>query len=124
MTLEQLKMIIDAAFDRTNAYDGQNAENIQVGIKVFRVGAVGGTPVVPIKSVHMGFDWDKGKLIMTTEPELREVNRDEIKTLLDKYEELGWKQSQISSLKRENEKLKKQVEELTSKLKANEEDFK
>lgn len=112
MTLEQLKQIIDAAFDRANSYSGVNAEDIQVGIKVFRVGAIGGTPVANINSIHMGFDWDMGKMIITPEPELRETDRDEIKTLIKKYDELSWKHSQINSLKRENENLKKEIENL------------
>jgi hypothetical protein len=87
----------------------------QVVIPVYRVGAVGGTPSVGIKIVTSGFDWDNGRIFIRPETELREIDRDEIKTMQDKYEELGWKHYEISGLKKENEKLRKRIEELENK---------
>jgi len=87
----------------------------QVVIPVYRVGAVGGTPSVDIKIVRAGFDWDSGRIFIEPETRLREIDRDEIKTMQDKYEELGWKHYEISGLKSENKKLRKRIEELESK---------
>jgi hypothetical protein len=88
----------------------------QVVIPVYRVGAVGGTPSVNIKIVRSGIDWDSGRIFIEPENRLREIDRDEIKTMQDKYEELGWKQYEISGLKKENEQLRKKVEELQTQL--------
>jgi len=40
--------------------------DLDVRIEVTGIG-FGGTPTVDIKSVHAGFDWDKGKLLLTPE---------------------------------------------------------
>jgi hypothetical protein len=93
----------------------QYADDLQVVIPVYRVGAVGGTSYVNVKSVTTGFDWDAGRIFLNTEERLREIDRDEIKTLQDKYDELGWKHYEISNLKRENKKLKERIKELESK---------
>jgi hypothetical protein len=93
----------------------QYADDLQVVIPVYRVGSVGGTSYVNVKSVTTGFDWDAGRIFLNTEERLREIDRDEIKTLQDKYEELGWKQYAISNLKRENKRLKERIKELESK---------
>lgn len=87
----------------------------QVVIPVYRVGAVGGTPSVNIKIVRGGIDWDSGRIFIEPETRLREIDRDEIKVLQDKYEELGWKQYKISGLQKEIKSLKKKIEELESK---------
>jgi hypothetical protein len=90
-------------------------DDLQVVIPVYRVGSVGGTSYVNVKSVTTGFDWDAGRIFLNTEERLREIDRDEIKTLQDKYDELGWKQYKISGLQRENKKLKERIKELESK---------
>lgn len=84
----------------------------KVVIPVRRIGSIGGTPCVNIESVSTGFDWDAGKIFLNTKEELRVIGVDEIKALKDEYEELGWKYSQISGLKRENKKLKERIKEL------------
>lgn len=84
-------------------------KDITVGIVVRRVGSVGGTPIVDVANMHLGFDWDSGKLLITATTDLREIDRDEIKSLMDRYEELGWKQYKISGLQRENKKLKEEI---------------
>ena len=48
---------------------------------------IGGTPHTNIQSINLGFDWDRGKLIIYPEQTLSEIDRDEIKTLKDKYTE-------------------------------------
>lgn len=83
-----------------------------VCIPVFRVGGVGGRAFVEVKSTYSGFDWDNGKFFLNGSEELREIDRNEIETLLEKYEELSWKKSQIDKIKRENKMLKEQLAKL------------
>jgi hypothetical protein len=88
----------------------------KVVIPVRRIGSIGGTPCVNIESVSAGFDWDSGKVFLSTKESLREIDRDEIKAIRDKYEELGWSQYKIGKIKKENEMLKKRIEELEKML--------
>ena len=106
MNLLELKQQIDRMVEMSNKRHA-GPETITVGIKVFRLGAVGPTPIVNVKSLVQGFDWDKGKLIITAETDLREIGRDEIASLLDKFDEMCWTQYEVDSLKRENKRLTK-----------------
>lgn len=70
---------------------------------------IGGTPNTNIKCINLGFDWDRSKLIIYPEQTLWEISRDEIKTLKDNYEELGWGKYKIDKTVKENKKLKEQL---------------
>lgn len=101
--------------ERVTQFSKGRMDDWQVVIPVYRVGAVGGTPSVSIKIVRGGIDWDKGRIFIEPETRLREIDRDEIKMMQDKYEELGWKHYEISGLKKENKRLLKRIEELENK---------
>ena len=90
-------------------------EDLEVVIKVIRVGAVGRTPTIPITNVFKGFDWDRGSVILSCDSELREIDLDEVKQLRKTYDKLSWKHYQISRLKKENERLKVELEQLKNK---------
>lgn len=107
MNISELKKLVDKLYERTKDY---NIDFTQVGIQVKRIGAIGGTPLVDIESIRAGFDWDANKIIIVPSTPLREIDRDEIKAIQEKYDELGWKQYDIDKLKRENKKLKKELE--------------
>ena len=64
MNLHQFRLIIDNIDDNTvhNDYD--------VAVKLCSKGTIGGTPVSSVKNVYQGFDWDTGKIIITTEDRL------------------------------------------------------
>ena len=109
MNIIDLKRIVDSVYEHTKEY---NRESTTVGIEVKRFGVIGGTPVVDIKSIVKGFDFDNNKVIIYPEVTLREIDRDEIKTIQDKYEELGWNHYEISGLKRENKRLKEEINKL------------
>jgi hypothetical protein len=93
-----------------------NGDSLRVCIPVFRAGVMGGMPCVDLRNVSTGIDWDSGKVILWPETELREIDRDEIKTILERHDELGWKQYKIRGIQRENEKLKQRVQELETLL--------
>lgn len=116
MNLKELKDIVDHYYDHCVKYRYGDAEQHHVGVEVHTVGSVGGTPIVSVKSAQSGIDWDQNKFIIRTDVPLREIGRDEIKSLHENYEELGWKLYEIQNLKRENKKLKEQVDKLKSEL--------
>lgn len=53
-------------FDKTTP----TGRDLDVVIPVYQYGALGGTPSVDITLIHGGFDWDAGKLFLTSEDEL------------------------------------------------------
>jgi len=107
MNLIELKTMIDNIVSRH-----RHPEEVQVVIPVFRVGQMGPAGSVPVKHVYLGFDWDSNTLFVTPEgDELREINRDEITSIIDNYEELSWSHEKISKIKRENEALKRKLKE-------------
>lgn len=107
MNLLELKEIVDSAVE--HAID---PEKITVRIPTFMVGVVGHTPCTNVKTAYQGFDWESKSFIIAPEKQLREVDRDEIKDLRNKYDELGWSYHKINRIKRENEQLKKQLQDL------------
>lgn len=108
MTLSELKELVEQ-MEQQAVRQRLNLEEIQVVIASHKVGLIGGTPSTNIKDINLGFDWDSGKLIIYPEQTLREIDRDEIKTLRDKYEELGWSKYEIDKIVKENKKLKEQL---------------
>lgn len=107
MKIKELKTQIDWIVSTLS-----DNEDLEVAIKVVRVGAFGGTPKIPVTNIFKGFDWDNGSVILYSDSELREIDRDEIQQLRKSYDELYWKYCQISSLKRENRRLKEELEKL------------
>lgn len=108
MTLSELKELVEQ-MEQQAIRQRLNLEDVQVVIATHKVGLIGGTPNTNIKCINLGFDWDSGKLIIYPEQTLREIGRDEIKALKDKYEELGWSKYKIDKIVKENKKLKEQL---------------
>lgn len=110
MNFLELEKIIQSIRKQYNSdiYSSIACDNLRVCIPIQVVGTVGGTPCVDVKYINTGFDWDKGKLILTPEKLLRETDRDEIRVIMEKYDELGDSLRTIRNLKRENRKLKEE----------------
>jgi hypothetical protein len=71
---------------------------------------VGGSPVVKVKQVQMGFDWDSGKFIIVPEEDLTPSDRDFAKQMKEMQDRAGWADY-------ENRNLKAEVKQLRKKLK-------
>ena len=107
MKAKELKEIIEHL--ENNNY---NLEDVEVVVPTVKLGCVGPTPTTSIQSAIEGIDWDNNKLLLYPETTLREIDQDEIKSLREKYEDLGWKAYEINNLKRENKKLKDKINKL------------
>ena len=107
MKVKELKEIIER-LENNNC----NIEDIEVVVPTMKLGCAGPTPTTSIRSAFKGIDWDNNKLLLYPETTLREIERDEIKSLKEKYEELGRKVYEINNLKRENKKLKDKINKL------------
>lgn len=112
----KLKELIEKLNQIVSVTPDYRLDELNVVIRVERVGTVGAVPTVDVNGVFVGFDWDAGKLFLTTKEFLRETDRNEIKSLIEQYEELGWTQYKVGKIKKENEMLKKKVEELEKML--------
>lgn len=88
-------------------------DDLEVVIPVKVAGSVAAQPCVKLKNLHAGFDWDKGKLFLYPEVELRECDRNELKAIQKRLDDIGWDMYENRNLKAENKKLKKQIQELT-----------
>lgn len=111
MNLHELKQAVDHAY---NSFDLRDPTKVTVYIKTVKVGTAGHVPCTDITSAHMGIDWESMSFLITPEHELREIDRDEIKALRDKYEELGWTSYKVTKVKKENERLKQQIADMVA----------
>jgi hypothetical protein len=104
MKLSELKEIIDV-----HMASEYTPKDVKVVVRVVRPHSIGALPTVDIQHANMGFDWDHGKFILTAESDLREINRDEIKQLRKKIDELGEEYTHLARLKAENHSLKEKL---------------
>lgn len=105
MKLSELKKIVD--FDAERELHREDRE-VVIAIKLPYT-TVGPIPTIPIKSVRLGFDWERGKYILTAEEELMPADRDFASKMKDLQERLGFADLDIRRLKAENKRLKKQI---------------
>jgi hypothetical protein len=102
MKLSELKRLVEL-YHR----DGHH-EDPEVVIKIkLPYSTVGGQPTVKVKNVQMGFDWDHGKFIITSEEDLTPGDRDFAKQMTEMQERAGWADYENRNLKAEIKRLKK-----------------
>ena len=105
MKLRELKALVDRAVETSRDYEDHEVV-VAVKLPYTTVGAI---PMVAVKSVNKGFDWENGKFIIMTEEELTPADRDFATQMKKIQEDLGWSQL-------ENRRLKAEVKKLTEKL--------
>lgn len=44
-------------------------------------GGLGGTPAVPVTGIHAGFDWDSGKVLISTERALTGLSAEDVEAI-------------------------------------------
>jgi len=108
MNIKELKDQVDRLYENQCLFSHNHPEDITVGI-VVKSGGVGGTPIVGIKSIQAGFDWDNGKLMIYPEKGLRVVRDDELLALRKASEEYGWALYENRGLKADIKKLNAKI---------------
>lgn len=53
-------------------------ETLNLMVQVFNPNAIGGTPCVNVESINAGFDWDNGKVILSTEKQLTLLSSEDV----------------------------------------------
>lgn len=106
MKLSELKSLIK------HIESTRDNDDLELMIKIFRVGSLGPTPSVGINSINVGFDWNLGRLIIIPEKQLREIDIDECAQIRDKYKGLGIERYKLQELEAENKKFRKEIKEL------------
>jgi len=69
MTVKELRDILN---NMEEHYD-----NNRVCVRILKRGVMGGSPCVNVRAINNGFDWDSGKCIIYTDPDVAEVTKDE-----------------------------------------------
>ena len=105
MKLRELKDLVDRAVATSRDYEDHEVV-IAVKLPYTTVGAI---PMVAVKSVNKGFDWENGKFIIRAEEELTPADREFATKMKDMQEQLGFAELKIRTLKTENNRLKKQT---------------
>jgi hypothetical protein len=105
MKLRELKRLVDLAVETSRDYEDHEVV-IAVKLPYTTVGAI---PMVAVKSVNKGFDWENGRYIIRAEEELTPADRDFATQMKKMQEGLGWKELENRRLKAEIKKLKQQI---------------
>ena len=104
MKLSELKQQID----RIVEYAPRDANSeVMIDIKLPRL-TIGARPMRPITGIMQGFDWEQGKIILSTDEHLTPYDKDigdKLKKVTDKLEQVRY---QNSRLEEEIEKLRKE----------------
>lgn len=111
MNLLELKSTIDEIVRRQENRH-QDLEQLRVCIPIKTTPTIGGTPVVDVKSIQAGFDWDNGKLMIYPIEDLSKTDHDYLAKIKKQASEIGWSVYEFDNLKRENKLLKKRIKEL------------
>lgn len=109
MKLSDLKQLIDRYTSIQRLHDDPD---VVVMIKL-PYSTVGGVPTVKVKYAQMGFDWDSGKFLISTEEDLTPADRDFAKMMREMQDRAGWADSENRRLKAEVKQLKKKIEGMT-----------
>lgn len=113
MKLSELKQLIDRYTTLQRLHDDPD---VVVMIKL-PYSTVGGVPTVKVKYAQMGFDWDSGKFLLSTEEDLTPADRDFAKQMREMQNRAGWADSENRRLKAEVKQLQKKIDELRDQKK-------
>lgn len=93
-----------ARVERINKLNNRR-DDARIMIQDYRPGSLGGTPCVGIDSIHSGFDWDAGKVIITPEQKVTSLTTEEVEAILTSAREgQSWHAYQIH--KKQQDKIK------------------
>ena len=91
-------------------YSPDHREDPEVMIRIkLPYSTVGAIPMVQVKSMSMGFDWEAGRFIIWPEEDLTPSDRDFAQQMRDMQERAAHADRENRSLKAEIKKLKKQL---------------
>lgn len=105
MKLSELKRLVELYHRNGHHEDPEVVIQIKLPYST-----VGGIPTVKIKNAQMGFDWDRGKFIFTTEEPLTPSDRDFAEQMKQMQERAGMADYENRNLKAEIKRLKKLME--------------
>lgn len=77
-------MELDKALEILNhpSIERENSRRpMKLVVQVLKPGSLGGTPCVDVSAINAGFDWDKGKLILTTEKPLTALSPEDVEAI-------------------------------------------
>lgn len=54
---------------------------VELAVRVYQPGSLGGTPCVKVTGMHAGIDWDRGKLLIATEQPLTILTAEDVEAI-------------------------------------------
>ena len=99
MKVSELKQKLEHANDN---------DSVMVAVKL-PYATVGPIPTISVKYAFTGFDWEKGKFILTPEENLTPSDRNFETTMKEMQDKIGWLEYEKRGLKSEVRRLKKQL---------------
>lgn len=113
MKLRELKDLVDRAVATSQDHED---DEVMIAVKLPYT-TVGAMPMVPVRSVQRGFDWEKGRFVIRAEENLTPADSDFSAQMRAMQDKLGWAEYENRGLKAEIRRLKKQtgVEETITK---------
>lgn len=101
MKLSELKKIIDRCVELSSHTDDEVVVEIRLPYST-----IGSKPCTQVKSANSGFDWDKGKFMISTVETLTLSDKDFDGKMREMQEKLGWADYENRNLKKEIKRLK------------------
>lgn len=110
-----------ALLQRMAESSGNQYRDVQLSVRIFKPGMIGGTPCVPVKRLDQGFDWDAGKVLITPDVELTTLTAEEVADIRTSVAAgQSWHAYQVQKkLRDERDALAAKVEELEQTIAAN-----
>ncbi len=65
------------------AQEQSGGRDMVLCIPVFQPGSIGGTPSVTLKGIVSGFDWDQGRVMLTTDEHLTVLSAEDVAAIHD-----------------------------------------
>lgn len=105
MNLKIFRDQLNKICDRIEKHPNDNLEDYTVCIPATHLGCVGGQPCIGVKGVNLGSDWDKGKLFLWPETQIRATDRDEVQALNKDINKLSFELYELhKEIKKEQQK--------------------
>ena len=76
MTLSEARQVLDRIHSLNS-----HGRDLELVVRVVDPGRVGGAPCAAIESIHAGFDWDAGKVIMMASRPLTLLSADDVSAI-------------------------------------------
>ncbi len=107
-------MELDLALQHLHRLEVVNGPHpIELAVRVYQPGSLGGTPCVKVTGMHAGIDWDRAKLLISTEQPLTVLTPEDVEAIRQSAAK-GQSWHAYQAYKAQNERIKALEAEVAS----------